>query len=256
MDRISNLEQKPTMNRSDLSKVKAVLQRELKPIMQNSQLEVKLKNEDNAWRLVVVMKFPKGFLGVKREGADLNKILYSAIAELKLKYKVMELNSENEHFQFDKMEELDFYNQMCSSDPELTGQSLKTMILEDDLASEKVLEHALQRVGCDVDYFLFPEEALGALQFKSYDLLILDWNLPFMNGEVFLREADKIQSLKEKNSKTYKVIPTIICTASKRSDISIPMVKYFAVFDYWDKSLPFSSVVSSIELVTQKITNF
>lgn len=256
MDRISNLEQKSTFNRSNLSHVKAVLQHELKPIMEYSKLDVKLKSENGSWQLVVVMKFPKGFLGVKREGVDLNKILYSAVAELRLKYKVMELNSENEHFQFDKMEELNFYNQMCSSDSRLIRQSLKTMILEDDLASEKVLEHALQKAGCGVDCFLFPEQALGALQYKNYDLLILDWNLPFMNGEVFLQEADKIQSLKEKNDKSYKVIPTIICTASKQSDISIPRVKYFAVFDYWDKSLPFSSVVSSIELVTQKITNF
>lgn len=157
----------------------------------------------------------------------------------------------SQDFQFDKMSESDYYNQV-SQTPSLRKSPFKAFILEDDPASNKILTTALHNLlGSDVDSFTDPQTALRALENNDYDLLILDWNFPFSNGEEFLLKADKIQ--KSKVSK--KTISTIICTCNKLNDIRIPNLEFFIILDFWNKSMPFSSVVSSIELAAKKVTD-
>jgi len=63
------------------------------------------------------------------------------------------------------------------------------ILLAEDSAAARILTAALlKRMGCDVDVVEHGEEALGLAQSTPYDLIILDIEMPVMDGVVAARE--------------------------------------------------------------------
>ncbi len=69
---------------------------------------------------------------------------------------------------------------------------MKTLVVEDDSGSRLFLEGVLRSLGHDVYSFENAEDALEACQRESFELAILDWILPKMDGLMLCR---KIRSL-------------------------------------------------------------
>jgi sigma-B regulation protein RsbU (phosphoserine phosphatase) len=58
----------------------------------------------------------------------------------------------------------------------------RILIADDELASRRLLQHALTRVGYQVTTVDSGEEALRRLRAEPYDLLVLDFEMPDLNG--------------------------------------------------------------------------
>jgi sigma-B regulation protein RsbU (phosphoserine phosphatase) len=59
---------------------------------------------------------------------------------------------------------------------------MKLLLVEDDTTTRLLLENLLQRQGYQVDSFVSGEEAVNACKKAPYDLAVLDWMLPGMDG--------------------------------------------------------------------------
>ena len=105
-----------------------------------------------------------------------------------------------------------------------------------------------------MDHFDLPSKALQAISTKRFDFLVLDWNLPYMKGGQFLVEADRILKARDIPGQPTRHIPVVICTSMPLSDIILPPVTHFFFYNHWHKSLPFSSVLGSVDEVTKNIT--
>ncbi|MBA1438760.1 MAG: response regulator transcription factor [Epsilonproteobacteria bacterium] len=68
---------------------------------------------------------------------------------------------------------------------------MKILLLEDEYGLRVSIEEFLKDVGYEVDGFSDGEEAYDAAYSKSYDMLLLDVNVPSMNGFDFLKELRK-----------------------------------------------------------------
>lgn len=85
---------------------------------------------------------------------------------------------------------------------------MKVLLLEDDGILNEILEEFLESIGYKVSSFYDGQEALENIYDKNFDLLILDINVPLING------FELCKNLKENSFD----IPTILITASKTPD--------------------------------------
>ncbi len=63
----------------------------------------------------------------------------------------------------------------------------KAIVIEDEAAIAQLLKIHLKDIGFEVDLFSDAETAFTAFQIKSYDLCLLDWMLPGVQGIDFLK---------------------------------------------------------------------
>jgi two-component system phosphate regulon response regulator PhoB len=68
------------------------------------------------------------------------------------------------------------------SDPFTQGPSARVLVVDDDRDIREVIAAMLDAVGLTVESATSAEEALERARAGSYDLLVLDWNLPGMTG--------------------------------------------------------------------------
>lgn len=74
---------------------------------------------------------------------------------------------------------------------------MKLLVVEDEIALSRVLAKGLQKLGYAVDCACDGEEALALYEVNEYDLMILDLNLPKVDGfEVLRRIREKDESFR------------------------------------------------------------
>ncbi len=82
-------------------------------------------------------------------------------------------------------------------------KSYRVLVVDDYEIIRKIHIKNLEKIGIDsIDQSANGEEALGALEHNSYDLILLDWHMPVKNG---------IDTLKEIRSKEINT-PVVMCT--------------------------------------------
>lgn len=225
-------------------------EKRLKPIFANkvpeAPLSINLKKMENGFYLVrVLVHLEKGQLGVIKTDILSELLIDEIYDELQSKFDFYLKQIERELFQFDTVTQSDFYNEIDALED---GEySFKALILEDDLVTSKILMRSLRKVGGYCFLEQNPMEALRIIENEDIDILFLDWNLPYYNGESFLKKADVILQKKEIKHK----IPLIVCTSLLKSDIFIPQVHNFKLEEIWNKSYPFSVIFNSIESIVK-----
>lgn len=66
--------------------------------------------------------------------------------------------------------------------------SMKILLVEDDLALQRQLTEQLSQLGHDIDVAQDGLDALAVIGRKTFDIVILDWMLPTVDGLAVLRE--------------------------------------------------------------------
>ena len=63
-----------------------------------------------------------------------------------------------------------------------TLAALRVLVAEDSVVNQKVVQFQLRKLGCKVDSVMDGEEALLAVRKKSYDLILMDCQMPRLDG--------------------------------------------------------------------------
>ncbi len=58
----------------------------------------------------------------------------------------------------------------------------KVLLLEDDIILQEIIEEYLLENGFEVESFIDGQEALAAIDSNAYDMLLLDVNVPTIDG--------------------------------------------------------------------------
>jgi CheY-like chemotaxis protein len=100
-------------------------------------------------------------------------------------------------------------NQTASGQESVTPDpSLRILVAEDHLLSQKVIRGMLGKLGLDADVVSNGLEALAAAQEKQYDLILMDCEMPEMDG---FEATRRIRELERRQGK--KPVPVIALTA-------------------------------------------
>jgi DNA-binding response OmpR family regulator len=117
---------------------------------------------------------------------------------------------------------------------------MRIAILEDDPSQLELLGHWVALAGHDPQRFEHGEELLKSIGQESFDLLILDWNLPDISGIDVLRRLR--QGLKT---------PVIFCTSRDGQDDVVAALREGAN-DYLQKPIRRMELLARIESVTRR----
>jgi two-component system phosphate regulon response regulator PhoB len=74
------------------------------------------------------------------------------------------------------------FNHWTATDPIAQGPSARVLLVDDDNDIREVVGAMLDAVGLAVEASTSAEEALERVRATTFDLLVLDWNLPGMTG--------------------------------------------------------------------------
>jgi len=96
--------------------------------------------------------------------------------------------------------------------------NIKILIVDDSPTMRRIIVNALNKIGyTDIGEASGGLEALEMLGKESYDLILTDWNMPEMNGEQFVTELKKNDSLRD--------IPIIMITTRGMKEDVVTAVK-------------------------------
>ncbi len=223
------------------------IQSELAPYLKNSVIKIDLNHENHIWTADVVIDSTRGFKASRRKDQNIQDLFENVISDLRIQFALTEMHRKTEMFLFDQQQEYDHYTETLSNSPFQAPETLRVLVVEDDPTALLILEKSMKSMGCEVDLMNDPEKAVMKMADNHYDLVILDWCLPYMNGHDFLKKADEKLHFKNQGNLTTKAVPLVICSSKKSDEINLPLVSNFIFCQYWNKQLPFSTVISSIE---------
>ena len=223
------------------------IQSELAPYLKNSLIKIDLNHENQIWTADVVIDSTRGFKASRRKDQNMQDLIENVISDLRIQFALTEMHRKTEMFLFDQQQEYDHYTETLSNSPFHTPESLRVLVVEDDPTALLILEKSMKSMGCEVDLINDPEKAVAKMAENHYDLVILDWCLPYMNGHDFLKKADEKLHSKNQGNSAAKPVPLVICSSKNSDEINLPLVQNFLFCQYWNKKLPFSTVISSIE---------
>jgi len=139
-----------------------------------------------------------------------------------------------------------------SKQPDLPKtQNLKKksiLIIDDDHDSVRLLEQGLKSLGCKVHYVSDGLKASKELAETYFDLIVLDWMMPGLNGGETLEKAENLIAsdglIGER--KLQREIPVVICSAKNLEHLgNLPDSEYFNYIDFWQKPVSYKNIVAN-----------
>ena len=100
-------------------------------------------------------------------------------------------------------------NETALGDPDLPSWPLKVLVVEDHPVNQTIIRAMLTRMGCDIDMADNGVQALSAFETNTYDLVLMDCQMPEMDG------FDTTRALREREAlnPTMGRVPVIALTA-------------------------------------------
>jgi len=90
---------------------------------------------------------------------------------------------------------------------QVTDLGLKVLVVEDNLVNQEVTESSLEVLGCQVEVCANGQEALECLEEQQFDLVLMDCEMPVMDG------YEATRRLREREKRQGGHIPVIALTA-------------------------------------------
>lgn len=115
------------------------------------------------------------------------------------------------------------------------ARPLSVLLVDDDPISIKLLESCFKRLGCKTYIAIDGEEAVEAIERENFDLLIMDWHMPYLNGRKTLSAIDR------KLKKDQK-LPVITYSISDKSKISFPKTRHLVPWGHLPKSTSYRTL--------------
>ena len=186
------------------------------------------KEENFGQRLAVMLSNPWAIDPQVRELSlpRLNKPLRSnSFNDLLVKYFVTEHLSESEEYQLVE---------------ESQGNTCKVLVVDDNRANQQVAMAMLEKLNCQVSVAENGQKALERVSREHYDLILMDCNMPVMNG------YDATEKIRELEGDKAGTLPIIAMTANN-SSAEEEYCKDVGMNDFLPKPLSLSGLSEKLE---------
>lgn len=211
-----------------------------------SYLTATIFRKEDQYGIDVSVEHVQGRFGVRAWNRDLDQLLNRAIHQL--------------FHQLGDWRELRFIDVLPGAEdcPEVKAPSVfdakgQVLIVDDDPFCGKILKNLFLSLGMMPRVLSEPEAAIHEITSGAYDLLVLDWCLPYMDGGTLLRKAEEALSSMESKHKPLQ-IPVVVCSGKSRDQVHLPeKSKNFPVIDYWEKGISFLTALERAEKMVSLI---
>lgn len=118
-------------------------------------------------------------------------------------------------------------------------KSINILLIDDDLASQFIIAKSLRNLGDKLDICSSSEDAINRVQDFNYDLIIVDLNLPVVNG---FELSKSLRNVSGYNGAS----PKIIGLTGLDHPLLSTLVSYSDVDDYSIRSMDYDDLKSKI----------
>jgi CheY-like chemotaxis protein len=152
------------------------------------------------------------------------------------------------------------YEKMFGRRQHVSSKVKRILLIEDDVDMSEVLQWRLKKTySCRVDIASDPFEAMNKMVEGYYDLIILDWNLPVLNGEETLLRADQAMAYEptlpiewDKNE-----VPVVVFSSTAKDECKLRKTKHFNYVGYVSKAQPLNKILTTIaDFIQRKTAGF
>jgi CheY-like chemotaxis protein len=126
--------------------------------------------------------------------------------------------------------------------PAVPAGSMRVAIVEDDLSQAELLSHWLELAGHHCHHYDRGEGLMRALDQESFDVLVLDWNLPDISG---------VDVLKRIRASRQASLPILFVTARNRED-DVVMALRQGADDYMVKPVRRLELIARLEAIARR----
>lgn len=105
----------------------------------------------------------------------------------------------------------------------------RVLVIDDDIYSVQILLHVLQQFGCNVQVSQNAINAVDRLVKDDFDLIILDWMMPKLNGNETLLAAQQLIGGVDEYGPLGRHTPFIVYSGLPKDRLDVP---YCSHFDY------------------------
>ncbi len=127
----------------------------------------------------------------------------------------------------------------------------KVLVVDDHVDSVQLLSRVLDHYGCDMEVAYDGQDSIHLLKEQKFDLIILDWHMPQMNGRDTLLMLDKLMREHKLSSETK--IPIIIYTGRTEEDLDLPECENIEYTGFINKQQNYAEQVRSFNFIFRSI---
>lgn len=127
----------------------------------------------------------------------------------------------------------------------------KVLVVDDHVDSVQLLSRVLDHYGCDMEVAYDGQDSIHLLKEQKFDLIILDWHMPQMNGRDTLLMLDKLMREHKLSSETK--IPIIIYTGRTEEDLDLPECENIEYSGFINKQQNYAEQVRSFNFIFRSI---
>ena len=127
----------------------------------------------------------------------------------------------------------------------------KILIVDDDQEMSEVVKSALEQKNLfEVKVAADPYEAINRLMDEVYDFLLLDWNLPQMNGLKTILEAEKLFRFDPTLPLDWesRKVGVVTFSGDLTRDCKLPNTRHFKYIGHVSKSNSLKDIVGNMQL--------
>jgi len=100
--------------------------------------------------------------------------------------------------------------------------SARVLVVDDEPTTAAALLHVLAGMGCDVVVALHGEDAIDLLKSEHFNLFIMDWMMPKMDGHGLLEMLGGLHQVNAPMHRRIIRMPLIIHTGLDQSELKLP----------------------------------
>jgi CheY-like chemotaxis protein len=133
-------------------------------------------------------------------------------------------------------------------------RDLKILLVDDDVESIIPMHLILAGMGCEISIAFNGQSAINYLIKRPFDLVILDWLMPDLNGLDVLKKSQNILSREDEVTKKLKrmKIPFVTYSGCSFKDVEIPNCSNFDFVGHWQKPIS----LNKLSFLTSEIVSW
>lgn len=116
---------------------------------------------------------------------------------------------------------------------------LKILLIDDDMASQFVIARCLENLGDKLDICSSPDDAIERVSQSNYDLILVDLNLPVVNGFELSKSLKIAGEIHNSN-------PIIIGITGLDHPLLETLISYSEIDDYVIRSIDYGDLKNKI----------
>ncbi len=182
-------------------KIKTTLTGLLESCPYDSIVKAKIADHDDHYLVEIFVHHQSGKFSAIGEETTLSEALSVAASELTARLQDWRLTR---------------FNQASKE----TQEGLDVLIVDDDPLAIRLLETCLQENGCRTVAAENGERAMEKIERQKFDLVVMDWMMPRLNGGQTVSAIDR--KIKKKNNSSTQKIPVLTYSICEKGKIQFP----------------------------------